>query len=417
MTQHTVLNRDRGGPSRIKTTTPGGPLELLILQSGSFCNLACDYCYLPGRDRQDRLAPETLTALADQLFNSSLIGDRLTLVWHAGEPLALGTDYYEQAFSIIEARRPADLCLNHDLQTNGTLLTQEWCDLIRRYGVRVGLSIDGPAFLHDTHRKTRKGQGTLDRALRGMALLQANQIDFHLLTVLTRESLDHPDELYRFYIDHNIHRVGFNIEELEGVHTTSSLSGGNAEHAFRAFIGRFLELVASESPPRLSVREFDSFFHVLMSHQELPLANHQVVPGAIVTVDAQGGVSTFSPELLGIRQAEYQDFILDRIKPEPVSAQASTENIFDRLLQNASASRLGKEIAEGVEKCRTSCGYFELCGGGAPANKFFENGRFDTTQTLFCRFNRQLLADCLLDFIDRRLSHKAEVKADHPTAA
>jgi uncharacterized protein len=392
---------------------PGGPLELLILQSTSFCNLACDYCYLPDRDAHHSLELRTLEALVDQLFCSSLPGERLTMVWHAGEPLVLGVDYYRQAFSIIEARRPAGLAVTHDVQTNGTLLNQDWCDLIRRHAVRVGLSIDGPAFLHDAHRQRRNGSGTLDAALEGMHLLQRNQIDFHVISVLTRESLSHPDELYRFYLEHDIRRAGFNIEELEGIHQTSSLNDGDAEQAFRAFIDRFLELVAGEVPPRLSLREFDGFLQALLSRCDLPLPNHQVRPGAIVTVDTRGSVSTFSPELLGIRRPDYDDFFLGRVDLASGPDRCLKENVFDQLIRNASTSRLGREIAEGVEMCRSTCGYFDLCGGGAPANKLFENGRFDSTDTLFCRFNRQLLIDCLLGFLDRRLTSAA----DRSTAA
>jgi uncharacterized protein len=395
----------------------GDSLELLILQSTSFCNLACDYCYLPDKDAVHRLELPTLAAIFDQLFDSSLPGERLTIVWHAGEPLVLGTDYYRQAFAIIEARRPASLRVTHDFQTNGTLLDQDWCDLIQEHDAHIGLSIDGPAFLHDVHRKRRDGAGTLAAVLRGVEWLQKNQIDFHVITVLTRAALNFPDELYHFYLDHGIRRVGFNVEELEGAHQSSSLSTLGTEQAFRRFINRFLQLTTDETPPRLSVREFDSFFHALLSRCELPLANQQVRPGAIVTIDTNGRLATYSPELLGIHRPDYDDFIVGHIEAAQQTKPVIKQNAFDPLIAYASTSRLGREIAEGVEMCRSTCRYFDLCGGGAPANKLFENGRFDSTETLYCRLSRQLLIDCLLDFAESRLDDETRRNNTHHSAA
>ena len=329
----------------------GGPLELLILQPTSFCNLACDYCYLPDKDAHRRLELPQLEAIFDQLFDSSLPGNRLTIVWHAGEPLVLSTEYYRQAFAIIEARRPASLRVTHDFQTNGTLLNQAWCDLIQQHNIHIGLSIDGPAFLHDAHRQRRDGSGTLAATLKGLRLLQHQQIDFHVISVLTRESLNYPLELYNFYLEHGIHRVGFNIEELEGAHSNSSLTTADAASAFRAFIDQFLLLTSTETPPRLSVREFDGFLNMLLSPNDLPITNQQVNPGAIVTVDTRGNLATYSPELLGIRRPEYDDFIVARVDPMPDLAHASGTNPFDQLIDKASASRLGREIAEGVGMC------------------------------------------------------------------
>src|SRR5208282_5960590 len=109
------------------------------------------------------------------------------------------------------------------LQTNATLITQNWCDFFLEHGVEIGVSIDGPDFVHDAHRMTRKRTGSHAATMRGVKLLQDNGIPFHVISVVSKDSLDHADEIYRFFLDNGIEDVGFNIEETEGVNLTSSL--------------------------------------------------------------------------------------------------------------------------------------------------------------------------------------------------
>ena len=394
-------------------------MQLLVLQPTTFCNLDCDYCYLPNRDRKDQLSLKTLSSLLEQLFSSALPGSRLTLAWHSGEPLVLGVRYYREAFEIVDRLKPSDIALRHDIQTNGTLIDDEWCALISENSATVGLSIDGPSFLHDARRRRRNGTGSLSDALRGLRCLQDHGIDCHVITVLTRKALDHADALYEFYRAHDIGRVGFNIEELEGVHRTTSLieprGNGTIEDKFRTFIDRFLERIAAERPARISLREADGFLKALLGRQPLPLTNQQVVPGAIVSVDTQGNLSTYSPELLGIRNPDYDDFVLAGPGASGDGAAPHAENVFDTLLSTAGVSRMGREIVAGVERCRAECAYFDLCGGGAPANKLFENGRFDTTETLFCQLNRKVLIEALLDFLEHRVPAQDSLRPSERT--
>src|SRR5690606_25267470 len=125
----------------------------------------------------------------------------------------------------------------------------EWCRYFREHRIDVGVSIDGPAFLHDRHRRTRQGRGTLQRVLDGVRLLHEQEIPFKVITVLTAESLDYPDELFDFYREHGIVSVGFNPEEVEGPNTASSLQGEGTAPRFRRFLARFLELALTADPP------------------------------------------------------------------------------------------------------------------------------------------------------------------------
>ena len=132
-------------------------------------------------------------------------------------------EFYEGAIRLIDELNTGGIEVSHSFQTNGTLINPAWCDFIKKNQVRIGVSVDGPAFLHDAHRKTRKGKGTHDRVMAGIRCLQERGIEFHVISVLTQEALDHPEEIFRFYVENGIQRVGFNIEEIEGVNTSSTL--------------------------------------------------------------------------------------------------------------------------------------------------------------------------------------------------
>lgn len=363
-----------------------GPLELLVIQPTPFCNLDCHYCYLPDRQNTKRISAATLDRLFQRVFESQLVRGGFTVVWHAGEPLVLRPSFYREAFALAARRNRADVVIGHAVQTNATLIDQEWCDFIKRHGVRIGVSVDGPEFLNDRYRTTRRGAGTYQRVMRGIANLQRNDIPFHVITVLTRESLDYPDELYAFYVEHGIDQVGFNIEEIEGPNQRSSLAAPESERRYREFLARFYDLAVRRQPP-LHVREFDSAVAAILAAEGDPPRLQETAPFAIISVDCDGNFSSFSPELLGLPSDEYGDFVLGNVHTDAFATAA----------QSPRFEAIDAAIGAGIERCRATCGYFRVCGGGAPANKYFENGSFDSTETLFCRFTRQAMVDVLLD--------------------
>jgi uncharacterized protein len=225
-----------------KTTleeTQFGSVKLVVIQPTSFCNLDCDYCYLPDRQSKDKLSLDLLEPIFKNLFQSKFIGKEFTVVWHAGEPLAMPITFYESAFNEIDRCdrefNSTGCLISHAFQTNGTLINRAWCDLIKKYRVKVGVSLDGPAFIHDAHRKTRKGLGTHASTMRGISLLQANEIDFSVIAVLTQNSLDFPEEIFNFFMEHQIRNVGFNIDETEGANPSSSLAKVGVEERSRLY--------------------------------------------------------------------------------------------------------------------------------------------------------------------------------------
>jgi uncharacterized protein len=376
-------------------------LELLVLQPTTFCNIDCTYCYLPARHVRGRMSVATLERIAERILASRYVGDHLTVIWHAGEPLVLPITFFEEAFALFQNARPARLKLSHSLQTNGTLLTKSWATFIRDNDIRVGVSIDGPERFHDRNRVTRRGEGTHERTLAGLRQLQAAGVDFHVITVLTAESLAVPDEFFDFYVDHGIRQVGFNIEEIEGAHASSSLQFPEARLAYARFMTRIIERLADSPPGTLTVRELDGAFSAIADPHACRCRNHQVEPLAIVSVDKEGNISTFSPELLGVGHPAYGSFLFGNVHGHNL----------DDVLASAAFGRVHAAIRAGVRRCADTCAYFEFCGGGAPANKLFENGDFATTETLYCRLTKQTLLEVMLADLERSLGLTRETVA------
>lgn len=372
-----------------------GPLRLLVLQPTSFCNLDCDYCYLPNRHQHNRLSLDLIRPIFQRIFTSPFARDHFTICWHAGEPLSVPVDYYRQAFEIIQATSDE---FNHDgitfdisFQTNGILINPAWCQLFQDYPVHVGVSIDGPAFLHDAHRQTRTGLGSHQAVMRGIQCLHDHDIYPSVIAVLTADSLAYPDEMYEFFDQHQLRDVGFNMEETEGIHEHSSLDKTGMEHRYREFMGRFWELVTA-SQGTFRVREFESMCNLIYTNDRLTQTDMNA-PFVILNVDYQGNFSTFDPELLSVKTDPYGDFILGNVLTDSLEAVCQTPKF----------QHIYRDMQAGVAQCRATCDYFGLCGGGAGSNKYWEKGTFNCTETLACRYRTQAIADLVIEKLETSL--------------
>ena len=376
-----------------------GPLDLLVIQPSPFCNIDCGYCYLPARSNTNKIKPETIEKLMERVVEANLIDKEITIVWHAGEPLAVPLSYYKKYFDIIHSNTPTHVKIKHSIQTNGMLVTEEWCRFIKENGISIGLSIDGPAFLHDKNRVTRAGKGTHAKALEGAALLQKNNIRFHIIAVITAESCNYPDEIFNFFKDLGVEYLGLNFEEVEGGNMSSSFENGRSEKVYE-FLGRLYEL-QEQNDHRMVIREF------LNSKQSIigdPFAehykvndgmrfNHQTVPYAIISVDYEGNFSSFSPELLGQKSDRYGDFALGNVY----------SNSFEDALDTPKFRLMNYDIQSGIDTCKNTCEYYYVCGGGAPSNKYYENGSFDSAETMYCKLSVKTPTDIVLSKLEKEV--------------
>ncbi|MGK7883444.1 MAG: cyclophane-forming radical SAM/SPASM peptide maturase GrrM/OscB [Crocosphaera sp.] len=389
MTTHLSINSSQNESIDVSSF---GPINLVVIQPTPFCNLDCDYCYLPNRDLRERLSLDLIEPIFKEILTSPFVGEFLDICWHAGEPLAVPISYYQEVFKRIEIANEKynskKVPIYHSIQTNGILINQAWCDFFKESNMCVGVSIDGPDFLHNVHRKTPTGLGTHESVMRGIRYLQKNDIYFNIIGVITQESLNYPDEIFNFFWENGINDVAFNMEETEGINETSSLDKVGTEEKYYQFMKRFWELT-SQTNDQFNVREFEAICGLICDNKRLAKTdmNH---PFAILNIDYLGNFSTFDPELLSIDIKPYGKFILGNVLRDSLESVCHSEK-FKQIYQ---------DMIQGVNKCRQSCDYFGVCGGGAGSNKYWENGSFNSTETQACRYRTKIVTDVVLEALE-----------------
>jgi uncharacterized protein len=363
--------------------------EVVVVQPTPFCNISCTYCYLPDRGVKTVMRQDTVRLLFEKLFASGWSADSLTIIWHAGEPLVVPVSFYRQAFETIETLRPRHVQVRHSFQTNGMLIDAGWCDLFKEWHVGLGVSIDGPRHLNDAHRLSRAGRSTFDSALAGIRMLREHAVPFHVISVLSEAGLKCAAELLEFYVGEGIEDVCFNVEESEGEHVSGLFARSDAQVDFRAFLGKFWQLARASGKVRF-IREIDGMLPRVFRPGRTELRNMQVEPFGMLNVDCLGNVSSFSPELLGLKNAQFADFIVGNIHTDSL----------EQMRGSAAMQAMSREIGAGVSACRDTCEYFSVCGGGAPINKLAENGSFASARTAFCSLTQMVPIDLILDAFD-----------------
>lgn len=367
------------------------PIQALVLQPTPFCNIACRYCYLPDRTSNRVMTSAVLTRVLEACFSSPLLAERVVLLWHAGEPLVVPLAFYHETLALVERFNTRGVTVIPTLQTNAMRITQPWCDFIKRHHIRIGVSLDGPQHIHDRHRVDRAGKGTFLQAMRGIKLLQQNDIEPSVILVLTNDALDYPDEIWQFFRDQRLTKLALNIEEINGAHTHSSLENvQSVQERYKHFLRRILELRAQCTQPPF-VREIDTFLDRIAYLAET-VRSQENRAGAIVSVDAAGNLSTFVSELLTMTHPRYGNLLLGNIFDAPL----------EEILTGPKVQEINQEIQRGVMRCQQACSYFDFCGGGSPVNKLSEHGTFDVAETLYCRLKIQATMDVVLEYVERQ---------------
>lgn len=180
-----------------------GPLSfnLMIKPAGSACNLGCSYCYYLDKadiyDRKEPVMRPQMLELVIRTYIETCETPEVTFNWHGGEPLLLGKDFFRKAIAF-EKEYAGGKTIHNTIQTNGTLIDSEWADLLREGNFLTGISVDGPAAIHDRYRMDRKGRPTLDKVLEGIRLMQAAGAEFNTMTTINKASEGSGAEVYEF---------------------------------------------------------------------------------------------------------------------------------------------------------------------------------------------------------------------------
>ena len=179
--------------------------HVLAKPTGATCNLDCKYCFFLSKEMlypgsKFRMADRLLEEYIKQMIESQQVPEA-NIAWQGGEPTLMGLDFFKRTIELEKKYRKPGTTIYNTMQTNGTLLNEEWCTFFKENNFLIGLSVDGPKELHDFYRVDKGGHGTHDKVIRAARLMQQFEVDFNVLTTVNAHNAEHPLEIYRFFRD------------------------------------------------------------------------------------------------------------------------------------------------------------------------------------------------------------------------
>jgi uncharacterized protein len=182
------------------------PFHLLAKPTGAVCNLDCSYCFFLSKEMlypgsRFRMAEELLETYVKQLIEAHAGVPEVAIAWQGGEPTLMGVDFFRRSVELAQGYLRPGQRAAYTIQTNATLLDEEWATFFRENDFLVGVSIDGPRELHDTYRVNKGGKGSFDQVMRGLAFLQDAAVEWNALTTVHAVNGDRGREVYRFLRD------------------------------------------------------------------------------------------------------------------------------------------------------------------------------------------------------------------------
>jgi uncharacterized protein len=371
---------------RLYRGKPVRRMHVMVKPMGALCNLDCAYCYylskqeLLGGPAQGRISDTVLETFIRQYFEGQNHKE-VVFSWQGGEPTLLGIDFFRKVVALEKKYCPAHVRCENDLQTNGTLLDDAWCEFLHGANFLVGLSIDGPKRLHDAYRRDKSGQGSFDRVFQAAALLNKHKVNFATLSCVNRVTAKHPLDVYRFLRDEIgskriqfipiVEPVGFRQvaprcwdERLMPVLGDAESRPGNPGSIVEDWCvdpedwGNFLCRIFDEwyrkDLGRIYVNYFEAAVETWMGHVS-PLCTQGPMCGKGLALEHDGSVYACDHYV-------YPEYRVGTIMERPLEDMAYSE------LQE----RFGK-AKEGTlpEYCR-QCGYQFACFGECPKNRFIK---------------------------------------------
>jgi len=403
------------------------PLYVMLKPVGSRCNMACEYCYYLGKSdgRQyngdgggqsrsnataagTKLSDELLEEFTRQYLEAQTMPEAL-FTWHGGEPLLRPIAFYEKALHL-QRRYARGRHVDNCLQTNGTLLTDEWCQFLHDNGFLVGISIDGPQWMHDHYRHGSASAGDISswqRTMRGIALLRKHGVEWNAMATVNDLTARHPKEFYRFFRDMGCEFLQFTpvVEPAAG---HSPMTPGSPRDTKPEDIapysvtpqawGDFLCTVYDEwvkrDVGRLFVQTFDA-----------TLANWAGEPPGVCSLSPVCGHATVMEtdgSLYSCDHFVFPEYRLGNIRHEPLTSLVYGERQHD----------FGRQKLLALPRQCRECRWLFACHGECPRNRFTKDRYGNPGLNYLCQGYRQFFSHVApdMDFMT------AELRAGRPPA-
>lgn len=364
-------------------TMPGAPpaFHLLAKPTGAICNLDCDYCYFLSKEMlypgdRFRMSEEVLETYIAQLLEAHR-GPEVAVAWQGGEPTLMGLDFFRRSVEVVERYRRPGQRVSYTIQTNGTLVDDEWACFLKEHGFLVGLSVDGPAELHDAYRVDKKGAGSFERVMRGWDALRSQGVDVNVVCTVHAANAEHPLEVYRFFRDEMgvrflqfipiVERVTGTVLPLANLRPSSQPDGKRPLYT-QTGTRVTHRSVGAEQFGRFLIEIFDEWLlrdvgEVYVQHFDVALANwHGEPPGLCVFSETCGLALALehNGDLYSCDHYVEPDYLLGNIRDTPMTEMVASEQ------QRQFGLNKRKTLPEFCRRCDVRF----ACHGGCPKDRF-----------------------------------------------
>ena len=369
----------------------GSPLYVMLKPVGSRCNLACNYCYylekvrLYPKAEQQVLSEELLETFIQQYIETQTM-PQVLFTWHGGEPLLRPLSFYRKALALQQkyARgRQIDNCL----QTNGTLLTDEWCEFLRENHFLVGISIDGPQMFHDAYRSR-----SFEKVMRGIRLLQKHGVEWNVMATVNHLNADHPKDFYHFFKEIGCQYLQFTpvveriAERPDGL-TLASAQQQTATMTSQSVTpsqwGRFLCGVYDEWVKADIGQVFVQLF-------DATLANWAGEPPGICSMSPYCGRAAAMEANGDVYSCDH--FVFPEYRLGNIRQQSLTEMLYGERQQ-----QFGRNKSTSLPRQCRECQFLFACHGECPKNRFAKDRYGEPGLNFLCEGYHQFFAHVAAD--------------------
>lgn len=344
------------------------PLRIHVLAkpTGTICNLACSYCFFLDKEllypgSRFRMSDEVLESYTRQLVKAHR-NPQVTVAWQGGEPTLMGIGFYRRAIELQEKYRKPGMKFENTIQTNGTLLDDEWCQFFKENNFLIEISIDGPRELHDSYRVDKGGQGTFERVIRGLHLLQKHGVDHNVLTTINRTNAEYPLEVYRFLRDEArtswiqfipvVERINERGRTLYQEGTRASNRSVLPEQ-FGSFLTCIFDEWVRNDVGRIFVQTFEASARSWLGLPSSGMCVFEETCGVGLALEHNG-------DLYSCDHFVEPDYLLGNIMEKEISELAASDRQY----------RFGQDKSDTLPQVCRECDVLFACRGECPKNRF-----------------------------------------------
>lgn len=360
------------------------PYTVVTKPTGAACNLDCTYCFFLSKELlydhgSQMMSPETLETYLKAYLEGQPDGP-VTVIWQGGEPTLRGLDFYRLAVELAEKYRRPTQQVSHSMQTNGTLLNDEWCEFLKENNFLVGISIDGPKDIHDSFRVNKAGRGSFDQVVRGWNLLQKHGVDTNILCTLHAANEGRGAEVYHFFT----RELGAEflqfipiVERVPEKYLPLAEQGWSTDRKRRLLYKQEGDTVTSRSITPAGFDEFlrDVFDEWIKADVGRVFVQH--FDSMLGNLFNQPSVCVHSPTCGMALAIEHNGDVYScdhYVEPDYLLGNVTRGEKFQDILRSDFQRRFGESKYTSLPTKCLKCPVRRFCHGGCPKDRFIEDG-------------------------------------------